>query len=216
MRAIVAVLICAAACAPRTRPYRFAAPMVAGAELAPPSWQPSAPARPDPRPDPRTPAPTRDVPPDAALTPDTARALAGARDHRDPLAFALDLRARLTGDRIEATDGPALVELARARGLLDQPIAPGALLVFDRAVARAPASLVAVALATDDRGVTTMVYLAAGVARIGYVDPAHRASKRDEHGRVRNTFLRHRDEEPPDGTHFLAGELLAHVIATPR
>ena len=211
MRAIVAVVICAAACAPRTRPYRFAAPMVAGAELAPPSWQPPATARPDPR----APAATTDVPPEAALTPDTARALAGARDHRDPLAFALDLRARLTGDRIEAADGPALVELARARGLLDQaPIAPGALLVFDRAVARAPASLVAVALATDDRGVTTMVYLAAGVARIGYVDPAHPASKRDERGRVRNTFLRHRDEEPPDGTHFLAGELLAHVISS--
>jgi hypothetical protein len=208
MRAILAVLIGAgaAACAPRARPYRFAAPRVAGAELGAPD---RAPARPDPR------TPIADVPPAAALTPDTARSLAGARDHRDPLAFALDLRARLTGDRMGAPDGPALVELARARGLLDDPsaaIAPGALLVFDRAVARAPMSLVAVALATDERGVITMAYLAAGVVRIGYLDRAHPASKRDEHGRVRNTFLRHRDEEPPDGTHFLAGELLAHVI----
>jgi hypothetical protein len=79
-------------------------------------------------------------------------------------------------------------------------------------VRRAPASLVAVAIAVDARGVVTMIFLAAGVVRIGYVDPAHPHDKRDHDGRVRNTFLRHRDEEPPDGTHFLAGELLANVI----
>jgi hypothetical protein len=158
------------------------------------------------------------VPPAAAMTIDSVKALAGVRDGRAPLDFALDLRARLVGDRWDADDGPELVEEAARRELLGDArarIAPGALLVFDRAVERKPASLVAVALATDDRGVTTMIFLAAGVVRIGAVDPAHPAVKRDASGAIRNTFLRHREEEPPPGTHFLAGELLAHVIAPP-
>jgi hypothetical protein len=171
-----------------------------------------------PRPRKGEPAAALSAPPAAPLTPSAALALAGTRDGRDPLDFALDLRARLAGDRWDADDGPSLVVAAKTRNLWGaptDPIRPGALLVFDRAVARAPASLVAVALAVDDRGVVTMIFLGAGVARIGYVDPAHPAQKRDAAGRVRNTFLRHRDEEPPPGTHFLAGELLAGVIAAP-
>lgn len=241
-----AVLIAAAACVPRARPYRFGAPMVAGAELADPIWSAPPPAPPTPtRPPPAPPPPALDAhveiatlpaphraprprkgepaaalaaPPAALLSPASALALTGARDGRDPLAFALDLRARLTGDRLDAADGPALVEAARRRELLGDaaaPIRPGALLVFDRAVERKPASLVAVALAVDDRGVATFMFLAAGVVRTGYVDPAHPSSKRDARGTIRNTFLRHRDEEPPPGTHFLAGELLANVIAPP-
>jgi hypothetical protein len=143
------------------------------------------------------------------------RRLVGGRDGRDPLAFALDVRARLLGDRWSAADGPALVAAARTRGRLAAPgvpIRPGALLVFDRAVRRQPASLVAVAIDTDDRGVTEMVFLGAGVVRRGWVCPAHPHAKRDRAGRIENTFLRHRNEIPPPGTHFLAGELLAHVI----
>jgi len=143
-----------------------------------------------------------------------ALALTGARDGRAPLAFALDLHERLTGDHLDAVDGPALVEAARLRDRIVDASAIGAgdLLVFDRAVDGAPASLVAVALAVDDRGVVTMMFLAAGVIRVGAVCPAHPSQRRDPAGRILNTFLRHRDDPIPPGTRFLAGELLGAVI----
>ncbi len=38
----------------------------------------------------------------------------------------------------------------------------------------------------------------------------------DDDGRVHNTYVRHGKDYPPKGTRYLAGELLAHVIAWPQ
>ncbi len=165
---------------------------------------------------------------DVAAAQDVAalRALVGQRDGRDGLAFAIAAASALRGvpdqagaDLGQLADGPALVALAVRRGAADERTAapaPGDLLVFDRALADAAASLIAVALTTDERGVTEMLYLARGVVRRGFVDVAHAAARRDADGRTRNTYVRHGKDYPPRGTHYLAGELLAHVVVWAR
>ncbi len=54
--------------------------------------------------------------------------------------------------------------------------------------------------------------------RRGFVGSAasRRASRRDANGAVVNTFMRAGKRWPPKGTHYLAGELLAHVIRPRR
>ncbi len=154
------------------------------------------------------------------------RALVGHRDGRGDVAFALAAAAVLAGAPADAdrelravADGPALVALATHRGAARaRTRAPlvGDLLVFDRARDGAAASLVAVALGTDARGVTEILYLARGVVRRGFVDAARPSVARDDDGRVHNTYVRHGKDYPPKGTRYLAGELLAHVIAWPQ
>ncbi|HUQ03816.1 MAG TPA: hypothetical protein VM261_15065 [Kofleriaceae bacterium] len=160
-----------------------------------------------------------------------AFALVGHRDSRDSLAFALAVAASLGGtvptyvpgpaaSPSAVNDGPALVEWARDRNTFVEPgahaeparLAPGDLVVFDRAAAGAPASLVGVVLATDARGVTSFIYLARNVVRIGHLDPARPHIARDREGRTVNSYLRHTTDYPPAGTRYLAGELLAGSI----
>ena len=148
--------------------------------------------------------------------PDDLRTLVGSRDGRGHAAFALDVAAALGAPSVQAADGPALVELARERGALGDPdvsaVEPGDLLVFDRVSDGEAASLVAVVLGRDERGVVEMMYAARGVVRRGFVDPARPKIRRDKQGRVVNTYLRHGRDQPPEGTRYLAGELLAHVV----
>jgi hypothetical protein len=140
----------------------------------------------------RLPAPHRVAAAEAPAprTIDDALALVGHRDSRQPLAFALavatslepDVRGDAGGTIPAFADGPALVAWAREQGtfrIAGAPMAPGDLLVFDRAVENAPASLVGVALATDTRGVTAFLYLARGVVRVGHLDPARRSLERE-------------------------------------
>jgi hypothetical protein len=164
-----------------------------------------------------------------------AFALVGHRDSRDSLAFALAVAASLGGNAptfvpgpaaspSAVNDGPALVAWARDRNLFAEVdarvvpaarLAPGDLLVFDRAAANAPASLVGVVLATDARGVTAFIYAARGVVRIGHVDPARPHTPRDREGRTVNSYIRHTADYPPTGTRYLSAELLAgHVHLT--
>jgi hypothetical protein len=167
----------------------------------------------------RLPAPHRE-PPSPSPTPATAagaRLLRGHRDPRPPVAFALTIAASLTGAQSPAfADGPVLVAWAREQGAWDTlpgaPLAAGDLVVLDRAVENTPASLVAVALDTDERGVTELLYLARGVVRVGRVDPARPKLARDKHGRQVNSYVRHTSDHPPAGTRFLTGELLAGRI----
>jgi|GEM_PF-6599215 len=145
-----------------------------------------------------------------------ARALVGRRDQRDPLTTALDLSAQLTHSAPLPARTPAeLVAFAQqqSRWISIPAIRPGDLLVFDRAVSAAPASLVAVALGRDARGVVEILYLGAGVVRRGFVDPSRPRTARDRERRVVNTYLRHNADRPPAGTRFLAGELFAGAIA---
>ncbi len=154
-----------------------------------------------------------------AFTPanvEAARALVGHRDPRAPLAFALDTAAALSGATLPAfTTGAELVPWAQERGAFAPivagaraALAPGDLAVFDRVVGGEPASLVAVVLGVDDRGVADLLYLGRGVVRRGYVDPARPTLARDREGRVVNSYLRHGAEHPPAGTRYLAGELV--------
>jgi hypothetical protein len=163
-----------------------------------------------------------------------ARALIGVRDPRTSLAFALAVSAGLSSGLTAGlahprshpavpavADGPALVAWARAHDVL-APITPGAaappailpgdLLVFDRAAGGRPASLIAVDLARDPRGVIDILYLAGGVIRLGHLDPTRPRTARDRERKVVNTYLRHGADQPPKGTRFLAGELVSARI----
>ena len=167
----------------------------------------------------RLPNPHRDRP---APTPpidrvDDARGLVGRRDPRPPLVAALAWSTQLCGRPAPAVADPtALVTWAQAAAAWRAvpAVAPGDLIVFDRAVRGARASLVAVALGRDARGVVEVLYLGAGVVRRGYFDVARPRVRRDGAGRVVNTALRHGRDQPPKGTRFMAGELFAGVIST--
>ena len=204
---------------PRTRPGRSTA-------LA---------ASPEPPRGPRPPPPRRlAIPAEPLRATNTAgddlaarlRAHVGARDEDSHhVTFALtalrSIGSRLDPELAGAADGHALVEIARQRGAL-APAGSGEgvvsrprlgdLLVFDNVTGTEPASLVAVAVSVDDRGVVEFIYLARGVVRRGFVAPARPRDKRDEDGRVLNTFVRHSDGRDPGGTRYLAGELLAATI----
>lgn len=139
---------------------------------------------------------------DPARTSVTGRAIARAAREADDAA-----RAGIAGEQ--------LLGWSREAGLLrelDTPPEPGDLLVFDEIETAADADLIAVAVARDERGVTEMIYASGGVIRRGFVDTNRPALRRDHEGRIVNTFMRSGRRWPPKGTHYLAGELLAHVI----
>lgn len=138
------------------------------------------------------------------------RALVGRRFKGDAFTETLSW-ARELGATVDAPSGPALVSWADASNRFATEAEPGDLLVFDHTEG-APADLVAIALARDARGVTEFIYIAGGAVRRGFADPTHASQRRDSSGRVLNTFLRSGNRWPPKGTHYLAGELLAHII----
>ena len=159
------------------------------------------------------------------------RGLIGARTTAHSLAWATTIQAQLvdhpndTHDSqriaaIVADDGPAFVALAehsdRFVGWSQSSRTPtprvGDLLAFDFVDNNRPASLFAVVLSIDDRGVVEMAYAGAGVVRRGFVDVNHPSARRDHDGRVCNTYMRHGKDWPPAGTHYLAGELVRGAI----
>jgi len=164
------------------------------------------------------PAPNRDpvAPEPAVRTPDDLRALVGRRDKRASFTVLVGWARALALRVPDATSGGELVTLAEADGRLAAPsdaAAPGDLLVFDHTEGEL-ADLVAISLGRDARGVTEFIYAAGGVVRRGFADPHRPAMRRDADARVVNTFLRAGRRWPPKGTHYLAGELLAHVVRT--
>ncbi|MEZ4368225.1 MAG: hypothetical protein R2939_18395 [Kofleriaceae bacterium] len=174
----------------------------------------------------RLPAPHR-APAGAALASlegvtgvDDLRQRTGQRDPAPPIAWAWRAAHALgaTTDASGPGTGADLLAQARAADTLaakadvGTTARPGDLLVFDRAVAGAPASLIAVVLGVSDDGVVEMMYLGGGVVRRGVVDPTRASTRRDDAGRSINTYLRHNRDWPPRGTRFLAGELLAHHV----
>jgi len=141
----------------------------------------------------------RDEPPRSSVT---GRAIARAAREANEAA-----RAGIAGEQ--------LLGWAREAGVLhelDTPPEPGDLLVFDEIESAADADLIAVAVARDERGVTEIIYASGGVIRRGFVDANRPALRRDHHGQIVNTSMRSGRRWPPKGTHYLAGELLAHVI----
>ncbi len=153
-------------------------------------------------------------PPPPLRTPLDLRNLVGRRDKRDPLA-AVAAWSRELGAPLAAATGAEVVswaaEARRLRPATETPL-PGDLLVFDQATSDDPADLVALVVDRDARGVTELVYLAAGVVRRGLLDASRPALHRDARGATVNTYLRHGKRWPAPGTRYLAGELLAHVV----
>jgi hypothetical protein len=144
------------------------------------------------------------------------------REHRaDPARSSIAGRA-ITRAAREADDaaraglaGEQLLAWARDAHVLhelDTPPEPGDLIVFDEIESAADADLIAVVVARDERNVTEMIYASGGVIRRGFVDANRPALRRDHEGKIVNTSMRSGRRWPPKGTHYLAGELLAHVI----
>lgn len=141
------------------------------------------------------------------------RKLVGRRDKHTPFAALLGW-ARSLDIAFEAGDGKKLVKWARDKGLLaasNDQAQPGDLLVFDHVESDAAADLVGIVIARDNRNVIEFLYLGGGVIRRGFCDAKHPSVRRD-HGIVVNTYLRSGTRYPPKGTHYLAGELLGHVV----
>jgi hypothetical protein len=146
--------------------------------------------------------------------------LVGRRDDRSTaVGFALSaltgLGVPLDPPLLGVDDGATLRDLAAERGALAPAARPrlGDLLLFD---AGEPASVVAVAVSFDARGVIEFVYLSRGVVRRGTMSPDRPHGKRDADGRALNTFLRHSDGDLPRGAPALAGELFAARIQLDR
>lgn len=147
------------------------------------------------------------------------RALTGIRDPRVPEAAIL-AAARVLEPRTAPPDQLGvladLVSWANQSGRLhapSTPALPGDLLVFDRTEGDAEADRIAIVLSRDDRGVTEYMYLANGIWRRGFMDATRPHLRRDDLGKIVNTFHRHGRRYPPKGTRYLAGELAAFVIA---
>lgn len=157
-----------------------------------------------------------EVPLPAAGEATALRVLVGRRDVRDPLVAVLGW-ARDLGRATEGTTGAELVAWAEASNRLAAPTevaAPGDLIVFDHVTSDQPADLVAIVIARDARGVTELIYLGGGVIRRGFLDASRPKVKRDDERAIVNTFMRHGKRWPAKGSHYLAGELVAHLIRT--
>ena len=157
------------------------------------------------------PAPNRDPQPTPVIrVPTDLRRLVGHRDPREPnaaaLGWAYDLGKQLDGEPVAwAEANNRLYDAA-------EPPQPGDLLVFDRVNSDNPADMIGIVIDRDQRGVAEFLYLGGGVIRRGFVDASRPAMKRDKSGAVVNTFLRTGKRWPLKGSHYLAGEHLAHVI----
>lgn len=191
---------------------RVASAAAAAAITAEPAAQPDARAA---LPTPNTIA--SDVPLPAIHAALDLRTLVGRRDKRDPLLAALvwahDLGRSPEG--FAGATGHELVTWADVSQRLAEPstaATPGDLLVFNQVATDALDEMVGIVITRDDRGVTEFLYLGGGVVRRGFVDPSRPTLRRDKQLRVVNTFLRHGKRWPTKGTHYLAAELLAHVI----
>jgi hypothetical protein len=168
----------------------------------------------------RLPAPNL-VPSDAPLlaphTPTDLRALVGRRTKANAFDLAIAWADALGADAPAVREGAPLLSWARETSRLhdlDEAPQPGDLLVFDEIESDAEADQIAVVVARDDRLVTEFVYASGGVIRRGFLDANRPSLRRDHEGKVVNTFMRSGKRWPPKGTHYLSGELLAHVIHT--
>lgn len=158
----------------------------------------------------------------AVRSPTELRALVGYRDPRSPLAATLALAATLRPldesglPALHVDSGVELVAWADSHDRLHDALTvavPGDLLVFDYTDSADVADRVAIVIARDAQGVTEYLYLGGGVWHRGFVDPRQPHQRRSPSGTVLNTFMRTGSRYPPKGTRYLAGELLAHVIA---
>jgi len=122
------------------------------------------------------------------------------------------------GTLTAAENGPDLLLRARPRARLQQDIEPmlGDLVVFHRVKGAKPASLIGIVVSADNQGTAEFIYLARGIVRRGYVNPARPSDKRDNAGRVLNTHVRHLARGDGRRAKYLAGELFAGYLPLDR
>jgi hypothetical protein len=147
--------------------------------------------------------------------PSDLRALVGTRDKRDPFAVVISWLSQLER-HVAGSDGASLVAWAESAGSLHSPneALPGDILVFDHVDSDGRSDRIALVIARDARGVTEFLYAGGGIIRRGFMDPDRPSLRRDSDGAVLNTFMRHGRRWPPEGTRYLAGELVSHSIRT--
>ncbi len=148
----------------------------------------------------------------AAADPIEPRSWVGVRDDRDPLLAVLELCGRRNPRCPQGEDNVALLRNREAWLAASTAFTVGDLLLFDRVGLDNGEQIFALVTARQARGVFELAYLAAGVWRRGFIDPARPRLHRDGSGAVVNTFLRHRRARLPQGTRFLTGELLIGVL----
>lgn len=147
-----------------------------------------------------------------------------ATDTQVALAALTAIGTKLDDKVAQVESGTALLELAEQRQALSQELPlMGDLVIFDRMVDGEPAPLVAVVVTTHARSLggrdvrtIEILYLGHTVIRRGYVTPAVPTQKRDDAGRILNTFLHHTNEVPSAEHALLAGERLRAVVRADR
>jgi hypothetical protein len=141
-----------------------------------------------------------------------------ARNHVEFVLDALRSMGATLGALEDAADGKQLMARASQHdaAVVDYKPRLGDLVVFDEVERHQAASLSGVVVSVDNQGTVEFVYLARGVVRRGFVNPAHKGRKRDDAGRVLNTFIRHSDGKDPWGTRYLASQLLSSFVRLDR
>ncbi|MBT8492133.1 MAG: hypothetical protein KJO07_03650 [Deltaproteobacteria bacterium] len=227
------VLSLAVGCAARDNPYAFRGPVVAGIaadQVLPPLPRPAS-ARDNPQTDLPGPAAHRRgsrqktlatgllVEPGDSLV-SHLRSLVGARDNKMSATEFAVATLRGIGHEVDpdlagTRAGGDLMSLAKARGAWAHigTAELGDLLVFGGTEGKNdPASLVAVVIRQDPRGVIEFLYLQRGVIRRGFADPRRPSSKRDGRLRAVNTHVRVGKAGDARDSKYLAGELFTGRI----
>jgi hypothetical protein len=132
--------------------------------------------------------------------------------HREGYRFGTDGSTRALWGYLRASH--RLVSPSGAR--------PGDVLFFDtHATDEAPSCDAAVdhaavvdSVAPDGR--ITFVEARGGAVRTSFVDPEHPAVRRSASGQIANSFLRAKGIDDPEGTRYLAGEMLCGVVRPER
>jgi hypothetical protein len=112
-----------------------------------------------------------------------------------------------------ARDGPALVVEARRRSAVvppDHRPRPGDLAIFD------DGWLLGLITAVSEDATVEFIYVRHGVVRRGLVNATLPDRRRDGRGRAVNTFVRAFSEQDPEGTKYLAAELLSGFVLADR
>ncbi|MBI4512298.1 MAG: hypothetical protein HY698_21880 [Deltaproteobacteria bacterium] len=140
------------------------------------------------------------------------RGQVGERTREPSSQFALrvlrSLGVLLREDLLRTPDGVALARMASQVAAITREIQPlaGDLVLFQEG------RLWGVVTAVRENGTVEFVYADRGVVRRGFVHPSTPSLRRDDRGRVLNTFVRPYHPSDGPGQRYLAGELLTGFV----
>jgi hypothetical protein len=138
----------------------------------------------------------------------------GMRTREPSHVFALrilgELGASLIPQVFGAADGRAFVDTLRDRIQADLIPLAGDLVIFE------DGELVAVVTSVRPDGTVEFMYAQGGVVRRGFLNPARPEARRDERGRILNTFVRPFKPHDSPRQRYLAGELFSGYLRLDR